>query len=336
VALRTKCALSKQLATAVFKQILREPDGFVWRIFPGQEKSMPITFARSAGLALATAFLAVASYPALAQNSDYDWQKSYSVGDSPSLSIETGDSNLEIHSCGDCREVRIRIHSNRKLSEFLLEQHQDQNHVSFSLKEKRPYVRFSVNWHKASDSPQVSVETPASLGLDAKTEDGNLSVRGLAGNLQMHSGDGSVTLEDLRGDLHLTASDGNINIHNATGTLDAHASDGHMKVDGQFSAIHLHTSDGSLDLSLAAGSRLTAASRIESSDGRVTVRVPQNLAADLDVSTSDGHVNCALPLTLDNYNSGGGSHHHLTGHLNGGGVPLSIHTSDGNVNITAL
>jgi DUF4097 and DUF4098 domain-containing protein YvlB len=181
------------------------------------------------------------------------------------------------------------------------------------------------------------VETPASLGLDAKTEDGNLSVRGLAGNLRMHSGDGSVTLEDLRGDLHLTASDGNINIHNATGTLEARASDGHMRVDGQFSAVHLHTSDGNLELSLAAGSRLTAASRIESSDGRVTVRVPQNLAADLDVSTSDGHVDCALPLTMDNYNSGGeSSHHHLAGRLNGGGVPLSIHTSDGNVSITAL
>jgi len=295
---------------------------------------MPITFVRSAGLTLA-AFLVCASCSALAQSSEYDWQRTYSVGGSPSLSIETGDSNLDIHSCGDCQEVRIRVHSSRKLSEFVLEEHQDQSHVSFSLHE-RSHVGFSVRWHKVGDNPQVSVETPASLNLDAKTADGNLSVRNLAGNLQMHSGDGSVMLEDLRGDLHLTASDGNINIHNATGTLEARASDGHMKVDGQFSAVHLHTSDGNLELSLAAGSRLTAASRIESSDGRVTVRVPQTLAADLDVSTSDGHVDCALPLTLDNYNSGGSSHHHLTGHLNGGGVPLSIHTSDGNVSITAL
>lgn len=296
---------------------------------------MPITFVRAAGLMLATLVVS-ASCSALAQNSDYDWQKTYSVGGSPSLSIETGDSSLEIHSCGDCREVRIRVHSpNRRLSEFVLEEHQDQSHVSFSLHE-RSHAGFSVRWHKVGSDPQVSVETPASLDLDAKTADGNLSVRGLTGALQMHSGDGTVTLEDLRGDLHLTSSDGNVNIHNATGTLEARASDGHMKVDGQFSAVHLHTSDGNLELSLAAGSRLTAASRIESSDGRVTVHVPQNLAADLDVSTSDGHVDCALPLTLDNYNSGGGSHHHLTGHLNGGGAPLSIHTSDGNVSITAL
>jgi len=299
---------------------------------------MPITFVRSAGLTLA-AFLACTSYSALAQNSEYDWQRTYSVGGSPSLSIETGDSNLDIHSCADCREVRIRVHSTRKLSEFVLEEHQEQGHVFFSLKERLRVGSsfFNVHWHKESENTQVVVETPASLGLNAKTADGNLSVRGLAGNLQMHSGDGTVALDDLRGDLHLTSSDGNINIHNATGTLDARASDGHMRVDGQFTAVRLHTSDGNLELSLAAGSRLTAASRIESSDGRVTVRVPQNLAADLDVSTSDGHVDCSLPLTMDHYNSGGeSSHHHLAGHLNGGGVPLSIHTSDGNVSITAL
>ena len=297
---------------------------------------MSLPSVRSTGLVVTAAFLAFASCSAVAQNSDYDWQKTYSVSDSPSLSIETGDSNLDIHPCGDCREIRIRVHSNRKLDEYLLEEHQDQGHVSFSLHE-RSHVGFSMHWHKVGDNTQVTVETPASLTLDAKTADGNLSVRGLTGALQMHAGDGAVTLEDLRGDLHLTSSDGNVNIHNATGTLEARASDGRMKVDGQFSAVHLHTSDGSLELSLAAGSRLTAASRIESSDGRVTVRVPQNLAADLDVSTSDGRVDCALPLTMDNYNSGGGSsHHHLAGHLNGGGVPLSIHTSDGNVSIAAL
>jgi hypothetical protein len=121
-----------------------------------------------------------------------------------------------------------------------------------------------------------------------------------------------------------------------TGTLDARASDGHMKVDGQFSAVQLHTSDGNLDFALASGSQLTAPSRIESSDGHVTIRVPQNLAADLDVTTSDGHIDCTLPLSMDHYSSGESASHHLRGHLNAGGTALSIRTSDGNVSIATL
>jgi hypothetical protein len=299
---------------------------------------MSLACARSAALTVtlgATVVLAVSS-SALAQNTEHDWQKEYSVRGSPSLTIETADSNLDIHSCGDCKAIRIHVHSGEKLSRFRLEERQEQDHVYFTLKEKlRVGIGIHTNW-EGSEATQVSVETPATLDLEAKTADGNLSAHDLAGNLQVHSGDGNVTLEGVRGNLHLTSSDGNISIHNANGTLEARASDGHMKIDGQFTAVQLHTSDGNLDFALAQGSQLTSASRVESSDGRVSIRVPQNLASDLDVSTSDGHVDCALPLTMDHYSSDASSKRHLRGRLNAGGVPLSIHTSDGNVSIATL
>jgi Putative adhesin len=267
-----------------------------------------------------------------AQSSETDWQKEYSLSGSAALNIETSDSHLDIHTCGDCKTIRIKVHTSDKLSKYRLEEHQDQNHVYFLLKEK-PHVGFEVHW-TPREGTHVDVETPANLELDARTADGNLSVRNVAGNVQVHTADGTLTLEDIHGDVRLSASDGNINVHNVIGTLDARGSDGHMKVDGQFTAVQLHTSDGSLDFALAPGSQLTAASRIESSDGHVTIRVPQNLAADLDVSTSDGHIDCTLPLTIDHYTNGGG--HHLHGHMNAGGTPLSIHTSDGNVSIATL
>jgi DUF4097 and DUF4098 domain-containing protein YvlB len=122
-------------------------------------------------------------------------------------------------------------------------------------------------------------------------------------------------------------------IRRATGTLEARGADGHMTIDGQFTGVQLHTSDGNLDFTLAPGSQLHAASRIESSDGHVSLHVPSTLAADLDITTSDGHVDCSLPLTMDHYDSSG---NHLHGHLNGGGTPLSVHTSDGNVRIAAI
>ncbi len=53
------------------------------------------------------------------------------------------------------------------------------------------------------------------------------------------------------------------------------------------------------------GTKLTTASRIESSDGRVTIKVPRTLAADLEVHTGDGHIQCDLPLVMDGYDSKG-------------------------------
>ena len=295
---------------------------------------MPSAAARSI-LLLAASLLPVSCLPASAQNTDHEWQKEYALSGKPSLSLETGDSNVEIHSCGDCKSIRIHIQSPRKLSEYRLEEHQEQDHVAFTFKEKM-HVGIQLHWTTARNAPKVIVDAPSHLDLDAHTSDGNLAAAQFNGAFQIRSADGAVSLDDLHGDLRLTSSDGNIAIHNASGTLEARTSDGSIKVDGQFSSVQLHSSDGSLDFALAPGSQLTAPSRIESSDGNVRLRVPQTFAADLDVTTRDGHLDCKLPLSMDNYSSSDSSGHHVHGHLNAGGTPITIHTSDGNVSIAAL
>lgn len=283
---------------------------------------------------VAAVVLASSCSAVFAQNSDHEWQKVYAVaGGSASLTVETGDSGLEIHPCGDCKEIRVHVESARSLNEYSIEEHQEGDHVSFAIKEK-PHD-FRIHWNE-SRRTKVTVETPAKLDLDAKVADGNLSVRDLAGKVQIHAGDGSVALDNIKGDVHLVASDGSVSLHNAIGTVDARGSDGNMKIDGQFTMVQLETSDGNLDFTLAPGSQLTNASRIKSSDGRVSIRLPQTLSADVDVATGDGHLNCTLPLTMDNYDSKESGGHHLHGHLNNGGVSFSIHASDGNVSITTL
>ncbi len=134
----------------------------------------------------------------------------------------------------------------------------------------------------------------------------------------------------------MKSSDGHVNITNSTGAIEARTSDGSLTVDGTFNALMLHTSDGHLEVSLREGTKLSEASSIQASDGPVTVRVPQGFAADLDVHTSDGHVDCTLPITMDHYESKGGDGHQLHGKLNGGGTPLTIHTSDGSVKIEQI
>ena len=285
-------------------------------------------------IALAAAVAAFSALPVLAQDADHAWSKNYTVTGKPTLNLEVGDSGVDISSCGSCREIRIRVESEgRKLSDYRLEESQSGDQVHFLFKEKPQIGVIHVNFHRTA---KVTVETPADLALEARTSDGSLHLAGLNGELGLTTSDGNVTADHISGKLHIKSSDGHVNITNSTGTIEARTSDGSLTVDGVFSALTLHTSDGHLDVSLREGSKLSEASSIQASDGPVTVKLPQGFAADLDIHTSDGHVDCTLPITMDHYDSKGGGGHNLHGRLNGGGSPLTIHTSDGNVKIEQL
>jgi DUF4097 and DUF4098 domain-containing protein YvlB len=284
----------------------------------------------------ALASLALATLAAHAQT-DNHWDKTYTVSAQPTLVLATGDSNLTIKSCGDCKTVRVTVDAqNRKLSDYHLEEDQSGNTIHFSLKERsHAGIRFSVKWRN-NDSVAVQVETPANLTLHAETQDGNLDAAGLNGTISFRSSDGRQTIADVTGDLHVESSDGEIQLRNIAGTLDAHTSDGNLNISGKLDGLHVSTSDGKVDLELANGSNLKNDSVLHSSDGTVTVRLPKDLAVNLDVSTSDGKIDCDLPLALDGFHSNGGSDHSVRGKLNAGGALFTIRTSDATVHLSEL
>jgi hypothetical protein len=284
-------------------------------------------------LSLALSALSLSTAAAMAQ-SDTTWDKSYPVGGQPSLVLSAGDSHLNIHACGSCQAVHIHVTAeNTSLSRYTLEESQNGNTVNFSLKEK-PHMGIHIDPH--SSSVKVDVETPTNLTLDARCADGNLTAIGLHGDLTIRTSDGSQALTGVSGNLKLHSSDGHLLVRNASGTLETRGSDGTQDIQGSFTSLLLHSSDGSIKLELAEGSHLSSDSRIESSDGSVTVRLPKSFPAELAVSTSDGSIQSSLPLVVDGYNSKGNSGHTIRGKFNGGGSLLTIHTSDGSVNLAAL
>ena len=262
------------------------------------------------------------------------WDKTYNITGQPTLNIETGDSNLTIKSCGECQTVQIHVDArNRKLSDYRLEESQSGNMIHFLLKEK-PRIGFHVTWHESSVS--VEVETPANLTLHAESADGNLNASGLKGTITLRSSDGHQNIADVSGTLNVQSSDGTVEMQNIAGTLDARSSDGNIKVSGKLDGLNIHTSDGSLTVELASGTSLKSDSTLHSSDGSITLRLPKDLAATFDISSSDGKIDCNLPLTLDGFHSSDGSNHSVRGKLNTGGPLFTIHTSDGSVHISSL
>ncbi|MBB5057711.1 hypothetical protein HDF16_002417 [Granulicella aggregans] len=282
-----------------------------------------VVFAMSAVLAVSVA--------AQAQDG-VAWEKSYPVSSQAKLVFETGDSGLTVRSCGSCTQVHVKVVlKNRSLSDFLLQEGQSGNAVNFSFKEK-PHLH--VSWHGSERKSEVVVETPSEVSLDARTEDGGLVVSGLHGEMNLRTSDGGQMLDHLTGALKLQASDGQIRIRDSSGTLEARSSDGGIDIAGSYTAIQLHSSDGGIKADLSQGGNLSTESRVESSDGGVTMVLPKNFAAEFDIQTRDGGLMSTLPLMVDGYNSKHSSGHNIHGKMNGGGALLTIHTSDGGVRLS--
>ncbi len=119
-----------------------------------------MAYLRPAALTLAAvAFLALAA----TARAESDWQKSYPVNGKPSLSFSTGDASTEVTSCGQCKEIRVRVQWNdRPPSDYTLSEAQTGDHVNFELREKA-HMRIMIGMHH---EPRVYVETPATIDLE--------------------------------------------------------------------------------------------------------------------------------------------------------------------------
>ena len=114
---------------------------------------------------------------------------------------------------------------------------------------------------------------------------------------------------------------------------DIRTGDGHMLVRGRLDSMTLRSGDGGIDAEVLPGSKIASSWRVESGDGSVTVRLPRDFPADLDLHTGDGRISVDFPLATT---FGGRSDHDLRARLNAGGAWFYIRTGDGSIRIGRL
>jgi DUF4097 and DUF4098 domain-containing protein YvlB len=129
--------------------------------------------------------------------------------------------------------------------------------------------------------------------------------------------------------LEFSTGDGSLDLEDVDGTVRAHTSDGSVRVSGRFDALALRTSDGRVVVEARPGSRLQGSWDIRSSEGSVTLKVPGDLAADIELHTSAGSITTNIPIAVE----GTFGRHDIRGKMNGGGKLLTMHTSDGSVTL---
>src|SRR5260370_5654306 len=97
-----------------------------------------------------------------------------------------------------------------------------------------------------------------------------------------------------------------------------------MNVAGRFDVIDLRTGDGGIEANVARGSKVAGAWSLRSGDGGITLRLPDDLSADLDAHTGDGSIELDLQVTA----SGTIISSTLRDKLGAGAPPPPGHTRD--------
>ncbi len=252
-------------------------------------------------------FFAIALLPPNAKADQ--WNKHWSVGPKPELRITAGDAAVSVEateSNGIDATLRTEGWSIGSSGVQVIE-HQSGNMVQIDIKVP------SMHFNFGNRSIRLEVRVPREIEGD------------------IHTGDGSIRLRDVHGPLRVQTGDGSIQGDNLDGTLDARSGDGSVHVEGRFDDVQLHTDDGSVELNVLRGSRMQSDWRVHTGDGSVQLRLPSDLAADVELQTGDGHIGLDMPLSVTNLQS----EHEIRGKLNGGGPLLTVKTGDGSISVNS-
>ena len=160
--------------------------------------------------------------------------------------------------------------------------------------------------------------------IDLETSGGSINARNCQGAVRLRTSGGSLNLEGLSGSVNATTSGGSVKASNIKGELITGTAGGSMSLNGLACSLESSTAAGSVHVQFA---QLGKYVKISSGGGNVDLQVPSGKGLNLDVRASK--INAK---GLNNF-SGLHKEDRIEGKLGGGGIPVEVSVSGGNVNL---
>ncbi|MDB5119907.1 MAG: hypothetical protein JWN56_1125 [Sphingobacteriales bacterium] len=178
--------------------------------------------------------------------------------------------------------------------------------------------------------------------VQGKTSGGNIDVSDTDENINLETSGGNISAQNCKGTIKLRTSGGNLDLGKLNGTITATTSGGNIQGDQIQGELITGTSGGNmnlsklacnLDASVSSGAiqvevvKLSKFIKIRSGSGNVNLQIPDGNGLNLDLKGDKVRTN-----SLKNFN-GVKTDERIEGKLNGGGIPVEVHVSSGNINL---
>ena len=127
-------------------------------------------------------------------------------------------------------------------------------------------------------------------------------------NLSLETTNGGISIASVRGDIRFEATNGGIKLADVGGD------------------VHGQTTNGGLDIELSGKEWRGEGLDVRTTNGGVTLEVPENYSAELETGTVNGSIEVDFPITVQ-----GTIGRRLTTELGDGGTRIRVLTTNGGV-----
>jgi len=181
-------------------------------------------------------------------------------------------------------------------------------------------------------------------GFHARTAGGDIVLRGASGPVVAETAGGQIQMGDCGATVRAETAGGNIRLQGAGGMVKAETAGGGIALFRLRSGVQAETAAGTIFAEIDANREGFATSDLGTSVGDIQVFLPPNLPLNIEavIEQAGGHrISTDFPLTIQGQGQGEAAKWPLrTVHgecaLNGGGKPLKLHTTMGNIEIRKL
>jgi len=259
-----------------------------------------------------------------------EWERSFEPSGPPQVVVTSDDGNVEIKT-HDGPGVRVHVETDGWSigpHGVFADARQSGNRVEVEV--RTPH--WDWGFHFGHRHLRVTIDMPHNGDLEVHSGDGGVEVEPLKGHVRVQTGDGGIAASGLSGDVYLHTGDGGIRAADLDGTVEAHSGDGSVVLSGRFEKLEATSGDGGMRVLVKPGSKMTDGWLLRTGDGGLSLALPSDLAADLDVRAGDGAISFDFPVEV----TGSMSRHSLHGTMNGGGPALVVRSGDGSIRISEL
>ena len=203
-----------------------------------------------------------------------------------------------------------------------------------------------VNYSNISIDYEITV--PEDTAVRSHTGSGDQNVEGVRGRVDLESGSGDLKLARLTGEMRFQTGSGNVRGHELSGPARVKAGSGDIDIEETGEGdIDIRTGSGNITVKgINGGFHAEAGSgdihgngapknlwSIRTGSGNVGLRVPQDAAFDVDVSSSSGSVTLGHPVSTTVQGRVQDSRKSVVGKVRGGGPTISVHTGSGDISV---
>lgn len=265
-------------------------------------------------------------------------EKSFQVRDWENVYVNASGADVKVESW-DKQEVYVKIFCNSRAAEKMtFNIDQSDKVVKVIAKKKGSFL----NWFWGNISVRIEIMTPKNYNAHVETSGGDISVANITGGFKLDTSGGDVKLNNTNGKLSVETSGGDINVTKHKGETTLSTSGGDIICNGVIGDLHAETSGGDVSVDVndgkvfaeTSGGDITIAYtglnkgiEAETSGGDIHAKLPSNFAAKVHLETSGGDVSCNFSNSKSNHVS----HGTLDADFNGGGAPLKLETTGGDV-----